>query len=200
MTPMYIFDLDGTLALIDHRRHLVNGTCPTCHGSGRETPASADSRVVHEDADSVTLAIDTADHSQPVCSACGGSGQVKPDWSAFFAACVYDSPNWPVIATMNMLLKAGADVRVWSGRSSVVMNETLTWLHRFFEVDADEVQLLMRCEGDYTPDEQLKAKWLDELNEYDRNRLVAVFDDRQKVVDMWRAKGVACFQVAPGEF
>ena len=25
MTPLYIFDLDGTLALIDHRRHLVEG-------------------------------------------------------------------------------------------------------------------------------------------------------------------------------
>ena len=24
MKPLYIFDLDGTLALIDHRRHFVN--------------------------------------------------------------------------------------------------------------------------------------------------------------------------------
>lgn len=33
-----------------------------------------------------------------------------------------------------------------------------------------------------------------------RRRLVAVFDDRDKVVSMWRARGVACFQVAPGAF
>jgi hypothetical protein len=25
-------------------------------------------------------------------------------------------------------------------------------------------------------------------------------DDRQKVVDMWRAEGLTCFQVAPGDF
>lgn len=134
------------------------------------------------------------------CQACNGTGKTTADWPAFYAACVADEPNWPVIATMNTLLRAGADVRIWSGRSSEVMNQTLTWLHRFFEVDADEVQLCMRVEGDFTADDVLKAGWLDDLNEYDRKRLVAVFDDRQKVVDMWRAKGVACFQVAPGEF
>jgi hypothetical protein len=34
----------------------------------------------------------------------------------------------------------------------------------------------------------------------DRQRLVAAFDDRDRVVQMWRAAGVTCFQVAPGEF
>jgi phosphoglycolate phosphatase-like HAD superfamily hydrolase len=154
MTPLYIFDLDGTLALIEHRRHFVELT------GGRE----------------------------------------KADWRAFFAACVKDEPNWPVISTMNALLKSGADVQVWSGRSAEVMNETLAWLQSFFEVDAEEVGLLMRREADFTPDDQLKQTWLKALNEYDRRRLVAVFDDRQKVVDMWRANGVACFQVAPGDF
>ena len=31
-------------------------------------------------------------------------------------------------------------------------------------------------------------------------RLVAVFDDRDRVVAMWSAAGVPCFQVAAGEF
>lgn len=176
MTPLYIFDLDGTLALIEHRRHLVEyRDCEQCHGCG-EAPGV------------------------PVCPDCGGTGRIKPDWSAFFRACVQDQPNWPVISTMNALLKSGADVQIWSGRSAEVMNETLAWLQQFFEVDAEEVGLLMRREGDFTPDEKLKRSWLDCLNQYDRRRLVAVFDDRQKVVDMWRANGVACFQVAPGDF
>ena len=35
-----------------------------------------------------------------------------------------------------------------------------------------------------------------------RNRwnVVAVFDDRQQVVDAWRSIGLAVFQVAPGDF
>lgn len=187
MTPLYIFDLDGTLALIEHRRHLVERPdCTWCNGVGRVRPFPA-SRDTKE------------------CSTCGGSGRNgAPDWPAFFAACVRDEPNWPVISTMMSLIRAGAEVQIWSGRSSEVMNEALSWLHRHVfgdgSVDPDEVGLTMRREGDFTPDEQLKAGWLDGLSEFDRRRLVAVFDDRDKVVAMWRARGVACFQVAPGSF
>lgn len=177
MTPLYIFDLDGTLALIEHRRHLVE-RCANCNDKG------------------VT-------GSGTTCFVCGGVAR-GPDWPAFFAACVRDEPNWPVISTMMSLIRAGAEVQIWSGRSSEVMNETLSWLHRHVfgdgSVDPDEVGLTMRREGDHTPDEQLKASWLDALSEFDRRRLVAVFDDRAKVVQMWRARGVACFQVAPGDF
>lgn len=181
MIPLYIFDLDGTLALIEHRRHFVEvGRCRACDGKG------------------------TTMKGLRLCKPCEGSGQrEKADWRAFFAACVNDEPNWPVISTMQALLKTGADVWIWSGRSSEVMNETLAWLHRFVfggDIDAEEVQLCMRRDGDFTPDEQLKAGWLDALSELDRRRLVAVFDDRDKVVAMWRSKGVACFQVAPGGF
>lgn len=180
MTPLYIFDLDGTIALIDHRRHLVERRdCKPCLGTG---------------------AILATDEPARECPWCDGKGKFDPDWKRFFAACVDDKPNWPVISTMNALLKSGADVQIWSGRSAEVMNESLSWLQRFFEVDAEEVGLCMRREGDFTPDDELKKLWLDSLNEFDRRRLVAVFDDRQKVVDMWRANGVACFQVAPGDF
>jgi hypothetical protein len=58
----------------------------------------------------------------------------------------------------------------------------------------------MRKAGDFTPDEQLKATWLSEIEPPEYKRLTAVFDDRDKVVAMWRAAGVPCFQVAPGAF
>src|SRR5690606_19255438 len=41
------------------------------------------------------------------------------------------------------------------------------------------------------PDVELKRYWLNQ--EYERPDLV--YDDRQRVVDMWRAEGVPCFQV-----
>ena len=34
----------------------------------------------------------------------------------------------------------------------------------------------------------------------DEAEVVGVFDDRQKVVDMWREIGLTCMQVAPGNF
>lgn len=150
MKPLYIFDLDGTLALTEHRAHLVR------------------------------------------CE--------NPNWKAFFAACVDDQPNIPVINTLHALLNSGAEVQIWTGRSSEVMAQTQQWLMNHIGDAAEDVQLLMRLEGDYTPDEKLKALWFDELRDFDKRRLVAVFDDRQKVVDMWRSMGVACFQVAAGDF
>ena len=40
----------------------------------------------------------------------------------------------------------------------------------------------------------------EEMRPEDRARLVAVFEDRKRVVDMWRENGVTCYQVAPGDF
>lgn len=179
MTPLYIFDLDGTLALTENRQHLVeHRDCYECQASGTAPDGIMD------------------------CPHCQGQGRLKPDWRAFFAACVKDAPNWPVISTLYALVKSGADIRIWSGRSAEVMNETVQWLQRYLpgDLDLDELELCMRREGDFTPDEQLKESWLLQLNEFDRRRLVAVFDDRAKVVAMWRRNGVPCFQVAPGEF
>ena len=33
-----------------------------------------------------------------------------------------------------------------------------------------------------------------------KNDVLCVYDDRQKVVDMWREEGLVCCQVAPGNF
>lgn len=147
--PLYIFDLDGALALIDHRRHFVE-----CERD-------------------------------------------KQDWKAFYAACVDDKPNLPVLKTLTSIEESGAEIWIWSGRSDEVAKQTQAWLAGLFLVP-DRLQ--MRQEKDYTPDDQLKRQWLLAMNQEDRQRLVAVFDDRDKVVKMWRDNGVACFQVAPGAF
>ena len=147
MNPLYIFDLDGTLALIEHRRHFVEGS-------------------------------------------------VK-DWPSFFAACVHDEPNQPVIAVLRSLVPSGAEVRCWSGRSDEVRQQTEDWIDRHVCVC---LPVTMRAAGDHQPDEKLKAGWLAELPGPDRLRLIAIFDDRDRVVAMWRDRGVTCFQVAPGDF
>lgn len=151
--PIYIFDLDGTLALIGHRRHLVEGP--------------------------------------------------KKDWPAFYRACVDDEPNWPVIRCLDAL-RYTAQVLIFSGRSDEVQAETVDWLARYTSISAAELvagrDLTMRKAGDYTPDDVLKEQWLHGMFEQDRKRIAAVFDDRDRVVAMWRRNGIPCFQVAPGEF
>lgn len=159
--PLYIFDLDGTLALIEHRRHFVE----------RE----------------------------------------QKDWPAFFAACVDDVPNTPVIRTLQALRSSGAEIWIWSGRSDEVKAQTVEWLckHGCFgrstgflpawPFGAPE-RFRMRKAGDHQPDVKLKSTWLSEIEPPEYARLTAVFDDRASVVKMWRDAGITCFQVAPGEF
>ncbi len=150
--PLFIFDLDGTLALTDHRQHHLEAT--------------------------------------------------PPNWGAFFADCHMDGANAPAIATMGLLIGAGAEVYIFSGRSDEVEEKTLRWLieHTPFGSFAHASRIQMRPSGDYTPDEVLKRQWYEAMTQADKDRLIAVFDDRDKVVAMWRSLGVACFQVAPGGF
>lgn len=152
--PLYIFDLDGTLAIIGHRRHFVE----------RE--------------------------------------RKHQDWKSFYAACVDDEPNMPVIIVMEAL-RINADIWIFSGRSDEVRAQTVKWLAEhtsFMAHELDGPMLTMRAAGDRTPDDALKRRWLAGMLPEDRNRLQAAFDDRDRIVKMYRDAGITCFQVAHGDF
>jgi len=57
----------------------------------------------------------------------------------------------------------------------------------------------MRPDDDRRPDDEIKAEILGRMRETGLQPLMA-FDDRDKVVAMWRANGVPCAQVAEGAF
>ena len=128
--------------------------------------------------------------------------QMNPHrWRQFYALCDKDQPNEPVIRVMESLRRF-ADIFIFSGRSDEVRDKTVSWLtqHTSFMSHELDAALMMRPEGDYTADDVLKKEWLDAMLLDDRQRLVATFDDRDRVVAMWRANGIACFQVAAGDF
>lgn len=166
-----IFDIDGTLALIDHRRHLVeHRNCPQCYGFGE------------------------------ACPDCRCTGRLKPDWPAFYRACVDDEPNLPVIAALHAYRLSGYHIVIVSGRSDEVRAETEAWLfEHVFSGEISMCALIMRPAGDFTPDDELKRRWLHD-GTIPRDRVLCAYDDRDKVVAMWRSNGVPCFQVAPGCF
>lgn len=113
-------------------------------------------------------------------------------WRKFFAGCVDDKPNHPVIETL-LALSNDYEIHIFSGRSDEVREATMIWLQYRVPYHV----LKMRPAGDFTPDEELKRQW---IAEYDMGQILCVFDDRAKVVAMWRELGLACFQVAPGDF
>lgn len=87
-------------------------------------------------------------------------------------------------------------VIVMSGRDAVCRQETIDWLNSHnIPFDA----LFMRPANDMRPDNLIKAELFDTYvrDNYD---VQFVLDDRDQVVDMWRAMGLTCLQVAPGDF
>ena len=148
-----IFDLDGTLALIDDRRTLS-----------------------------------TKDNG-------------KIDWDIFFDPnnINLDKPNQPVIKVAQMFKDSGFRIVILSGRLKTTKDVTKKWLEKFnvpFDV------LKMRPDNKqfkFMSDDDLKQGWLDTLFT-NKEDVFAVFDDRKKVVDMWRSNGLNVFQVAEGDF
>ena len=145
-----IFDLDGTLALIDKRRALATKNC-------------------------------------------------KMDWDVFFSSdnIKLDVPNTPVFTMAQTLYSQGFRIVILSGRSKVSYRTTRQWL---IQNDVPFDMLQMRPTDDYhhyMKDSDLKKMWLDTIGV---DNVAMVFDDRQQVVDMWRAQGLTCFQVAKGDF
>ena len=103
------------------------------------------------------------------------------------------------IAVARALYNAGNELWLFSGRSDEVQVLTTTWLIEHNISNLFTVRRF-RPAKDYTPDDQLKYGWYLEMSQEDRDRLLLTFDDRDRMLAMWRALGVPCFQVAPGAF
>jgi hypothetical protein len=116
------------------------------------------------------------------------------DWDAFFAACWNDAPIEHMVQVCHLLSRTTQIVYV-SGRSDVCRSETLWWLERWA---LPEGPLYMRQAGDRRPDYQIKREILQEIRAW--YQPIMAFDDRTQVVEMWRANGVPCAQVAEGNF
>lgn len=115
----------------------------------------------------------------------------KPkNWNAYNAAMHNDTPIISVIYTIRALHAAGNVIILSSGRQDKDRKTTEDWM-KLHGVPYEE--LYMRKTGDYRDDTIVKEEMLREIEKkYD---IVGVFDDRIKVVDMWRRNGLHVFDV-----
>jgi hypothetical protein len=127
----------------------------------------------------------------------------KINWSKFFDPdyISLDKPNLPVIECTQGLKKLGYTILILSGRSEATKEATIDWLNTN-GVSFDEIRMRPTVHPfQYMPDNKLKQLWLDEMFPGSKKEsILCVFDDRDKVVNMWRENGLICFQVAPGNF
>ena len=125
----------------------------------------------------------------------------KMDWDIFFDPknISLDIPNRPVITMARLLKESGHRIVILSGRSKVTKDATREWLKQF-DVPFDILKMRPdNKEFKFMPDDQLKKLWLDKLLP-NTDDVLCVFDDRDKVVKMWRENGLSCLQVAEGNF
>ena len=142
-----IFDVDGTLMDVQHRRHFVE--------------------------------------------------QSPRNFKAFRDEMVNDTPNEDIVMMANLLKEAGHRIIIATGRleddgpltKRQLNNAGVSWDAMFFRTKKDE----------FKPDSEVKEKFIARMKADGFNPTMA-FDDRQKVVDMWRRNGLRVFQVDKGDF
>lgn len=117
----------------------------------------------------------------------------QKDWESFHANGKDDPPKLAIVTTYLALTSAGHRIDIWTGRDEAYRAQTELWLG---DHGISGATLRMRPTNDHTEDFKMKAGWYDAED----NKPELVFEDRRRVVDMWRAKGVTCCQVAPGDF
>jgi len=122
-------------------------------------------------------------------------GQPK-DWDSFFAGIRDDAPIFPVVQVALALREAGIRPVFVTGRGEEHRLATEHWLLDHFPTSQP---LYMRKVGDRRDDDIIKAELLDEL-QHDGWEPIMAFEDRSRVVKMWRSLGLLCAQVAEGDF
>ena len=132
----------------------------------------------------------------------------KKDWNKFYSEMDKDAPNEPIVFMCKAMLEhvyrssTIDDLRVFifTGRPAQYEGKTREWLDKTLGWHYHVISgLIMRPEGDYRPDYQVKQEMLDKLKAEGYEILFTV-DDRKQVVDMWRSNGITCLQCAEGEF
>jgi predicted kinase len=108
-----------------------------------------------------------------------------------------DTPNEAVIAAVRAMHAAGNTIIFCSGRTDDGRAATEAWLQ--LHVGVPHAGLFMRATGDQRKDSVVKRE-IFEKQLRDHWRILAVFDDRNQVVRMWRELGLPVFQVAEGNF
>ncbi|EFQ83522.1 hypothetical protein HMPREF0063_11184 [Aeromicrobium marinum DSM 15272] len=112
--------------------------------------------------------------------------ETEGGFAAFQAAAVGCPPNPDVVRAARQAAADGLAVLVVTSREFVWHDVTLDWL---VEHEIPHENVRMRIVGDYRKDVAVKADMLTGLVS-DGYRVVAAWDDKPAVLDLWREHGI----------
>jgi len=107
-----------------------------------------------------------------------------------------DMLNEPVAEVLENLSKNGYWIVFCSGREEQYRPQTLAFLNKHTNFP---FELIMRKTGDSRKDSIVKEE-LYQTHIAGKYNVFLVLDDRTQVVNYWRSRGFACWQVNPGDF
>lgn len=179
---MIIFNLDGTLADCDHRRHFVEKNHPT---NLLDIQLSDKDQIIIK-RDGYFEIMNRIDHPD-----------WQPDWKAFYNECDQDAPIHQTLRIFKTLyLHTNIPIQILSGRCESTREKTLEWFEKtvysIFRSKLNEI-LKMRPIGDNTPEHELKERWLDEHFAGGGKPIEFVFDSDPQSIAMWRRRGIFVF-------
>ena len=119
------------------------------------------------------------------------------DWKSFKEQTVNDTPVQWVCDIAKRFIAQGDQVAFFSARNESEREITEQQIQMW--IGDGHKGLFLRENDSYDPDEVFKANLADKFEEIG-GKIDLVFDDRNKVVDMWRARGTTVVQVADGDF
>ena len=146
MKKVVIFDVDGTIADVEHRRHFVNG---------------------------------------------------NNDWDSFRKETVNDTPVQWVCDIAKRHIAQGDEVAFFSARNESERDITERQISEW--IGDGHKGVFLRPDGDYRCDAEFKSELADRFEDIG-GQIDLVYDDRNKVVDMWRQRGTTVVQVQNGDF
>lgn len=123
----------------------------------------------------------------------------RKNWNEFFTLTEHDEPISTVITVVNDLHKSGHRIIFCTGRNEKTRFSTSQWLYKHVGKWTLEAMLWMRDDKDRRHDDLVKADHLVEM-QWCGYKPVLALEDRNRVVSMWRAQGIQCFQVKEGNY
>lgn len=124
----------------------------------------------------------------------------KKNWDAFFADQHKDEPYQAVLDVLHALAydrgkMLGDKIIVVTGRDERFREVSLEWLRRHIDYEFLDEDLHMRPSQNREDDDVLKVRiikdWLDAHPGY---KVGAIFDDRHRIIDAFRAEGWYTFE------
>lgn len=137
----------------------------------------------------------------------------KKDWESFYRGIPNDKPiEW----VLNILYSIYADcnthhsIVLATARNVKYKSETVDYFikNNIFSPEQldnaldmpSSIPLYMRGKNDLRPDVIVKSEMFDAIEHDYARKIDLAFEDRSRIVNMIRARGTPCFQVAEGDF